>query len=86
MTLFASVYCNRYNAMEVFDLMLQDTKNDQDAVAVVEMLKDNLDSYEHIADRVPSTKLHPLIQVLQQNIKQRNEEENAKRNASLSEW
>ncbi|WP_209330101.1 serine/threonine-protein kinase [Lunatimonas salinarum] len=86
MTLFASVYCNRYNAMEVFDLMLQETKNDQDAVAVVEMLKDNLDSYEYIADRVPSTKLHPLIQALQLEIKQRKEEENAKRNADMADW
>ena len=64
-TLFTSVYCNRYNAMEVFDLMLQETKDDQEAVAVVEMLKDNRESYKHIADRVPSSKLHHLIQSLQ---------------------
>ena len=86
MTLFASVYCNRYNAMEVFDLMLQDIKNNQDAVAVVEMLRDNLDSYEYIADRVPSSRLHPLIQAIQLEIKQRKEEENAKRNAEIAEW
>ena len=40
-TLFASVHCNRFNAMEIFDLMLQETKDDQEAVAVVEMLKEN---------------------------------------------
>jgi serine/threonine protein kinase len=86
MTLFTSVYCNRYNAMEVFDLMLQETKNDQDAVAVVEMLKDNIDSYENIADRVSSTKLHPLIQALQFTIKQRKEDENVKLNADIENW
>ena len=86
MTLFASVYCNRFNAMEIFDVMLQEIKNDQDAVAVIEMLKDNLDSYDYIADRIPSTKLHPLIQVLQQDIKQRKEAENTKRNADIADW
>jgi serine/threonine protein kinase len=85
-TLITSVWCNRYSAMAIFDQMLQDIKDDQEAVAVNEMLKENLDEYEHIADRVPTTKLHPIIQYLQKQIQDRLEEEKLKRLKEIDEW
>jgi hypothetical protein len=85
-TLFASSYCNRYNAMEVFDNMIQTIKDNQEAVAVTEMLKDNLESYSFISNRVPSNKLHPLIQVIQQKIEGEKAEEIANRNDAINNW
>lgn len=86
MTLFASVWCNRYNAMEIFDQMLQEIKDDQEAVAVVEMLKENQEFYEQVADRVPATKLNPIIQYLQKEIQNKLEEEKIKRLKVIDEW
>ncbi|NOU46792.1 MAG: serine/threonine protein kinase [Bacteroidales bacterium] len=86
MTLFASFWCNRYNAMEVFDLMLQDIKDDQEAIAVSEMLKENPEYYELLADRVPATKLHPTIQRLQKEIQNKLEEEKLERLKEIDEW
>ena len=64
-TLFASVHCNRYSAMDIFDRMLQQINSEQEAFAVVEMLKDNLDYYKNIVDRVPSSILHSIIRKFQ---------------------
>ena len=86
MTLFASVYCNRYNAMEVFDQMLQQIKDDEEAVAVSEMLKENQNYYENISDRVPASKLHPIIQHLQKELQQKIETEKNDRLKELDEW
>lgn len=85
-TLFASVCCNRFNAMGMFDLMLQGIKDDKDAVAVVEMLRENIDNYEYVADRVPSSKLHPMIQKLQQEIISQKETKVTKLGLAFDEW
>jgi serine/threonine protein kinase len=85
-TLFASVYCNRYNAMEVFDNMIQTISDNQDAIATTEMLKDNLESYSYISNRIPSNKLHPLIQAIQKDIENKKADEIAKRNNEINNW
>ncbi len=85
-TLFASVFCNRYNAMEVFDNMIQTIADNQDSVAVAEMLKDNLEFYSYISNRVPSNKLHPLIQSIQKQIEDKKAAEIAKRNNEINNW
>jgi eukaryotic-like serine/threonine-protein kinase len=72
-TLFTSVYCNRFNAIDVFNKMLEGINDNEDAVAVVEMLKENKDDYKYIADNIPKRKLHTLIQALQEEIKEENE-------------
>lgn len=86
MTLFASVYCNRYNAMAVFDEMLLDIKNDDDAFIVTEMLKASISDYEQVATRIPTSKLHPTIQVLQKEIQIREEEMKVQNSEKPFEW
>lgn len=85
-TLFASAFCNRYNAMEVFDNMIQTISDNQDAIATTEMLKDNIEWYSYISNRVPSNKLHSLIQVIQKEIEDKKAEEIEKRNEELNNW
>lgn len=86
MTLFASVWCNRYSAMGVFDEMLQEIKDDQEAVAVSEMLKENEEFYKDIVDRVPANKLNPIIQYLQKQIQDKNEAETLDKLKELNKW
>lgn len=86
MTLFVASYCNRYNAMSIFDSMLQSIKSDQDAVAVAEMLKSNSDHYINLYDRVPVTRLHPLIQKVQMDIKEKKEKEDKERESKFEGW
>jgi eukaryotic-like serine/threonine-protein kinase len=85
-TLFAAVFCNRFAAMEVFDGMLQTIKNDQDALAVSEMLKANIDYYKAISDRIPRLRLHPLIQRLQIEVEEIKAAEKAKQDLDYEEW
>jgi serine/threonine protein kinase len=86
MTLFAAVYCNRYYAMAIFDEMLLNIKNDQDAFVVSEMLKENIADYEQVASRIPTSQLHPIIQILQKEIQIKEEEERMNRNDKPVEW
>jgi len=85
-TLFASVYCNRYSAMADFDKMLLDIKNDQDAFVVTEMLKENRADYEQVATRIPTSQLHPTIQILQKEIQIKEEEARIKNAEEPFEW
>lgn len=67
-TLIVSVETNRYRAMGTFDSMLKTFEKDQDAVAVAEMLRENLMYYQAVAERVPRTRLHPFFQKLQDSV------------------
>jgi len=85
-TLITSVWCNRYDAMGVFDDMLQAINNDQDAYAVSEMLNENIEYYKEIADRIPTTNLHHTIQTIQKKAQIIKEDEKAKALSELNEW
>lgn len=86
LTLFVSVYCNRYYAMDIFDNMLQSIKDNETATAVADMLRNKIDRYEAISDRIPSNKLHPFIAVVQQEIIVRKQEKVNAEKAELKEW
>lgn len=60
--LFASVKLNRFAAMSDFDTMLRDIYDDVDAFTIAGSLKDELDYYSRLYDRVPKKELHPALQ------------------------
>jgi len=84
-TLMTSVYCHRFAAMEVFDAMIQTIKNDQDAVATSEMLRELKDYYRQVADRVPPLRLNHLIRAVQTEMAAENAEENARRKKEIDD-
>lgn len=85
-TLVTSVICNRYNAMDVFDQMLQEIQDSQEAIATNEMLRDNMEYYKQIAYRIPSNKLHPIIQKLQEEVHINLELEQKSNSEQTFEW
>lgn len=82
LTLFVASHCNRYKAMDYFDAMIQSIKTEQEAVAVAEMLKSHADYYMDLYDRVPATRLHVIIQKVQNDIRKKAE----KRSSSRDDW
>lgn len=85
-TLFAAVFCHRFAAMEVFDGMLQAIRNDQDALAVTEMLRARIDHYRVVSDRIPRLRLNHLIQRVQQEVEEIKAAENAIQDLADEEW
>ena len=57
-TMMAAVKLNRFAAMEIFDEMLVSIDSSDVAAPVAEMLRDNIEYYEPLADRIPDGKLH----------------------------
>ena len=76
----------RSDVGNVFDQMLRDIKDEQEAVAVNEMLKENLESYKHLAGRVPSTELHSIIQLLQKQIQDDLEHKKRDKLKEIDKW
>lgn len=60
-TLVAAVKCNRYAAMDVFSSMITSISKAEDAVAVADVLKEEIGYYEVIASQVPRAKIHAAI-------------------------
>ncbi len=60
--LIAAVRCNRYNAMDTFDALLQSIKIDVEAIATLDFLRKEMDWYRVLYDRVPKNKLHYILQ------------------------
>ncbi len=67
-TMIAAVQLNRYAAMEVFDTMLVAVENDDDAVAIAEMLRDEADYYKALASHVSKTRLHVVIRAVYEEL------------------
>jgi len=67
--LIAAVQLNRFAAMDVFDAMLVAVADGNDALAVADMLHEEIDRYRVVANRVPRAKLHlslrPVYDLLQ---------------------
>lgn len=84
--LFAANYCNRYYAMDIFDNMLQAVKDNETATAVSDMLRNNIEIYENVSDRIPSNKLHSLIALVQQEVVDKKKEKLEAEKDELKDW
>ena len=62
--LISSYICNRWAAMDVFDSILSNINEISEAMAIAEMLKEEISYYRNFADRLQQHELHPLIQVV----------------------
>ena len=62
--LIASVLCNRWAAMDVFDEILANITETSEAMAIAEMLTENMNHYGVLADRLQRKDLHPAIQAV----------------------
>lgn len=60
-TLVAAVKCNRFAAMDVFSSMITSISRSEDAVAVADILKEELGYYRVIASQIPKAKIHAAI-------------------------
>ncbi|QKE74735.1 serine/threonine protein kinase [Arthrobacter citreus] len=63
-TLMAANRLNRYAAMDAFDELLKNIRDDKDAYAVADGLRDAWEDYRYLYDRIPKKELHPAIQVV----------------------
>ena len=63
--LIYSYLCNRWSAMDVFDRILSNITETSEAMAIAEMLKEEISYYRHFANRLQRHELHSLIQVIQ---------------------
>jgi serine/threonine protein kinase len=64
-TLIAAVELNRFAAMNVFNDLLARVKDDEVAIAIVEMLRFNSRYYQRVAEQVPPARLHGAIREMQ---------------------
>ncbi|MDC0764942.1 serine/threonine-protein kinase [Brevibacillus sp. AG] len=62
--LFAAVRLNRFSAMGDFDQMLRSIRDDSDAYAVADGLREEISDYMRLCDRIPKKELHPAIQTV----------------------
>jgi len=60
-SLRVSHWLNRFNAMDTFDFMLQQIKDDDEAAFVAQALNSDFDIYKDHADRIADQNLHPAI-------------------------
>lgn len=86
LVLFAATYCNRYYGMDTFDNMLQAIKDNETATAVADMLRNNIENYEDVSDRIPSNKLHSLIALVQQEVVDKKQEKIEAEKVELKDW
>jgi serine/threonine protein kinase len=56
-----AVWYNRFAAMDTFDYMIQNIKEEEDAVYVAQILNEEIDLYKELADRISESNLHPAI-------------------------
>jgi eukaryotic-like serine/threonine-protein kinase len=63
--LIASVTLNRFAAMDIFDELLLKINDEEDAFAVSDMLRVNSFEYKKLAGRIPSNRLHTIVQEVQ---------------------
>ncbi|MFD1779060.1 serine/threonine-protein kinase [Fredinandcohnia salidurans] len=62
--LMAGQRLNRWAAMGVFDRLLQTIREEVDAYAVADGLREEMYDYKRLYDRIPKKELHPAIQVV----------------------
>ena len=62
--LMSSVLCNRWAAMDIFDEILSNISEAGEAIAIAEMLKEEISDYSKLANRLQRRELHPAIQVV----------------------
>ncbi len=56
-----AIHCNRFAAMDTFDFLLQQIKDDDTAVYIAQLLHDDFEYYKNLALRVDEINLHPAI-------------------------
>lgn len=66
--MISSYMCNRWAAMAVFNYLLSNINETNEAMAIAEMLKEEIKIYKYFADGVQRDKLHPLIQVVRSEV------------------
>jgi eukaryotic-like serine/threonine-protein kinase len=72
-TLTAAVRLNRYAAMDDFDSMLLLVSETDDALAIADVLRDEIDLYRVVASRIPRAKLHAMLRPIYDSILQSQE-------------
>jgi hypothetical protein len=60
-TLVVAVGLNRYAAMEILDVMIARIERPEDALAVADVLREELEHYRIVAERVPRVRLHRVL-------------------------
>jgi eukaryotic-like serine/threonine-protein kinase len=60
-TLIVAVRLNRYAAMEILDVMIAQVERPEDALAVADVLREELGHYRVVAERVPRVRLHRVL-------------------------
>ena len=66
--MISSYECNRWAAMGVFNNLLSNINETNEAMAIAEMLKEEITIYKYFANEVQRDKLHPLIQVVRSEV------------------
>lgn len=78
-TLRAAIRCNRFNAMDTFNYLLQLVKNDEEAGLICQILTEEIDLYKEIADQVADNDLHSSIAAIKKLAKEQIEEDEKRR-------
>ncbi len=66
--LIAAVSLNRYAAMDELDSMLLSIDQTDDALAIADVLRNEVDLYRVVASRIPRAKLHAALRPLQDSL------------------
>jgi eukaryotic-like serine/threonine-protein kinase len=62
---------NRYNAMDTFDNLLEGISNDEEALAIADLLREKADWYIRVYHHLPKRKLHLHLQKVYQEMEER---------------
>lgn len=85
-TLRAAVWCNRFNAMDSFNFLIQKINEDEDAEFIAQILHEEIKLYSQIADQVADNDLHPIIVDVKNAAIGHQKEEEEKNKKEQEEW
>lgn len=85
-TLRASIWCNRFNAMDSFNHMIQQIKDDDEAGLISQILLEEIELYRGIADQIADNDLHPVIVDVKNAAIEHLKAEEEKKKKEQEEW
>lgn len=85
-TLRAAVWCNRFNAMDTFNNLLQRVQDKEEAALIAQILSEEIELYSCIADQIADNDLHPIIVDVKHTAIEYRKAEEEKKKKEKEEW
>ncbi|SNQ43668.1 serine/threonine-protein kinase [Cellulophaga lytica] len=82
----AAVWCHRFAAMDTFNHLIQQVKDNEEAGLITQILSEEIELYQSLADQVSDNDLHPVLREFKNDVLKKKEEEEKKANDEKDNW